>query len=104
MSISRTIILVLGALVLVSCASHPVPARIMKDATTVSNCEFMGFAADTDYVDLARKAGEIRGTHAFIVREQPRQPGPLSSTTTNTEHVAEVYRCSTGQGATTQIR
>jgi hypothetical protein len=88
---------------LVGCASHPVPARIVKDAATVSNCEFMGFAADTDYVDLARKAGEIRGTHAFIVREQLRQPGTFDSTT-HTEHVAEVYRCSTGQGATTQIR
>jgi hypothetical protein len=103
MNVLQTTTLALAATMLVGCASHPVPARIMKDATTVSNCEFMGFAADTDYVDLARKAREIRGTHAVIVREQPRQPGPLSSTT-NTEHVAEVYRCSTGQGATTQIR
>jgi hypothetical protein len=100
MNVLQTTTLALAATMLVGCASHPAPARIVKDATTVSNCEFMGFAADTDYVDLARKAGEIRGTHAFIVREQPRQPG----STTDTEHVAEVYRCSTGQGATTQIR
>jgi hypothetical protein len=103
MNVLQTATLALAATMLVGCASHPVPARIVKDATTVSNCEFMGFAADTDYVDLARKAGEIRGTHAFIVREQPRQPGTFDSTT-HTEHVAEVYRCSTGQGATTQIR
>jgi hypothetical protein len=102
MGISRTTILVLGALVLVSCASHPVPARIMKDATTVSNCEFMGFASDTDYVDLAKKAGEIRGTHAVIVREQPAR-GAFGSTS-GTEYVAEVYRCSTGRAASTQIR
>ena len=74
MNVLQTATLTLAATMLVGCASHPVPARIMKDATTVSNCEFMGFAADTDYVDLARKAGEIRGTHAVIVREQPRQP------------------------------
>ena len=103
MNVLQTATLALAATMLVGCASHPVPARIMKDATTVSNCEFMGFASDTDYVDLARKAGEIRGTHAVIVREQPRQPGPFSSTT-STEHVAEVYRCSTGRAATTQIR
>jgi hypothetical protein len=103
MNVLQTAILALAATMLVGCASHPVPARIMKDATTVSSCEFMGFASDTDYVDLARKAGEIRGTHAVIVREQPRQRGPLSSTT-DTEHVAEVYRCSTGRAATTQIR
>jgi hypothetical protein len=103
MNVLQTTTLALAATMLVGCASHPAPARIVKDATTVSSCEFMGFAADTDYVDLARKAGEIRGTHAFIVREQLRQPGTFDSST-HTEHVAEVYRCSTGQGATTQIR
>jgi hypothetical protein len=80
---------------LFACASSkPIPARIVKDATALSNCEYMGLASDTDYVDLAKKAGELRGTHAVIVREQPRQRGPLSSGN-STEYLAEVYRCPT---------
>jgi hypothetical protein len=80
---------------LFACASSkPIPARIVKDATALSTCEYMGLASDTDYVDLAKKAAELRGTHAVIVREQPRQRGPLSSTS-GTEYLAEVYRCPT---------
>jgi hypothetical protein len=90
----RTTTLTLAAMAFVGCASHPIPARIVKDATALSTCEYMGLASDTDYVDLAKKAGELRGTHAVIVREQPRQRGPLSSTT-GTEYLAEVYRCPT---------
>jgi hypothetical protein len=88
-----TAILTLAATALVGCAAHRVPARIVKDATAVSGCEYMGLASDTDYVDLAKKAGELRGTHAVIVREQPAR-GPFG-TETGKEYVAEVYRCPT---------
>ena len=96
----------LAAMVLVSCASHPIPARVVKDATTLSSCEYMGLATDTDYVDRAKKAGERRGTHAVIVREQPGR-GAFGSTS-GTEYVAEVYRGPTdskrGSTAGTQTR
>jgi hypothetical protein len=36
-----------------------IPARIVKDATALSNFEYMGLASDTDYVDLAKKAVEL---------------------------------------------
>jgi hypothetical protein len=86
-------VLTLAALTLIGCASHPIPARIVKDPTTLSSCEYMGLASDTDYVDLAKKAGELRGTHAVIVREQPGR-GPFG-TESGREYVAEVYRCAT---------
>jgi hypothetical protein len=84
-------ILTLAAMMLVGCASHPVPAQMVNDPTTVSNCEFMGIVLDPEYVDLAQKAGKLRGTHAVIVREQ--QLGAESGR----EYVAEVYRCSRAQ-------
>jgi hypothetical protein len=85
------VMLVLMATVLVGCASsQPTPARIVTDATEVSSCEYIGAALDTHYEDLARKAEELRGTHAVIVREQ--QLGEESGL----EYVAEVYRCHVG--------
>ena len=48
----------------------------------------MRLASDENYVALAEKAGELRGTHAVIVREQPRRNAFGFS-----EFRAEVYRC-----------
>jgi hypothetical protein len=62
----------------------------MKDATAVSSCEFMGFVSDTDYGDLAKKAGELRGTHAVIFHEE-QQRGPFGAQAER--EYAEVYRC-----------
>jgi hypothetical protein len=72
------------------CASQPIPAFVVYDPTIVASCERIGLASDTDYVHLARTAGEMRGTHAVVVREQPRYRAFGSA-----EYVADVYRCPT---------
>ena len=78
---------------LFACASSkPIPARIVKDATALSTCEYMGLASDTDYVDLAKKAGKEGGTHALIVKTQ-QERGPLGVELPSKEYIAEVYNC-----------
>ena len=83
-----TAMLTLAALVLVGCAARPIPALVVYDPTVVATCERMGLASDENNVALAEKAGELRGTHAVIVREQPRRNAFGFS-----EFRAEVYRC-----------
>jgi hypothetical protein len=80
----------LVAIALTACAK-PIPARVIQDKALIQGCKYTGLVSDTDYVDLARKAGEAGGTHALIVRVQPAH-GPLGIEI-GKESVAEVYRC-----------
>lgn len=75
---------------LTACASPA--ARIAKTADDVKACQYRDTVTDTDYVDLAKKAGEKGGTHALVVREQPAT-GAFGLPTGGKEMVAEVYRC-----------
>jgi hypothetical protein len=86
----RTATLTIVAVAVVGCASQPIPAAVVYAPTVVLGCEYVGIASDTGYIDLAEKAGELRGTHAVVVREQPRRHAFGYA-----EYVAEVYRCPT---------
>lgn len=90
MSVARICTIGLAAVVLAA-ACATIPARVVKDAKAVEKCQYVGLVSDTDYVDLARKAGEVGGTHALIIGEKPDR-GPFGIEI-GKAMVAEVYRC-----------
>jgi hypothetical protein len=85
-------IVVLSVFVAAACASTPKSARIVQDPKAVGGCQFRATVSDTDYVDLARKAGKEGGTHALIVKTQ-QERGPFGVELPSKEYIAEVYHC-----------
>ncbi|HSE92408.1 MAG TPA: hypothetical protein VLF19_03810 [Methylomirabilota bacterium] len=91
MTVARICTIGLVALVLATACAKPIPARVVKDVQAVQQCQYVGLVSDTDYVDLARKAGEVGGTHALIIGEKPDR-GPFGIEI-GKAMVAEVFRC-----------
>jgi hypothetical protein len=86
-------IVVLSVFVVAACSSTtPKSARIVQDPKAVGGCQFRATVSDTDYVDLAKKAGKEGGTHALIVKTQ-QERGPLGVELPSKEYIAEVYNC-----------
>jgi hypothetical protein len=84
--------IVVLAVFVAACSSTPKSARIVEDPKMVGGCQFRATVSDTDYVDLAKKAGKEGGTHALIVKTQ-QERGPLGVELPSKEYIAEVYNC-----------